>query len=508
MFLCSLAFLSLLYVTYDAGTTHFLPDLLFDQISYISQARHLSDYGHIILHGKFEGMGTTIFPSLLLEGKTRLHMPGFIAMLAISFKVFGFSGFSAILPNMLSFLGTTLLLFYVGNRLYSQSAGIWAAFIFLVIPVFHLFALSALMEMSVTFVCFAAFALLLHIPSRWRAISIPLLIGATYLFRQPSVLLLIPMLAFYYDQTEQKKIWHFVAIIASTLLLCNLISVWQAHEGLHYISYKGAVIDGHINYDNAYIDSSTDYQLGFWHFAKLFVLHAINNLKTMFTELSIHKLSVNLMLNMSLFIFTFFIIIVCIDGIKKIKTELFPIACGLFTLMLIGADVLIYNGKIQYIHRMSFFTLPFLFLQVGRMFASYSFSTKQRITIFTVFAIFCCSLSVMTAVKLKKLHPLMVQNQHFFEAIKPVKNKLLVADPTLTLLYDYHHYPNIISFVPKNRKTLILINQRYPIGTVVVNENDLKTKISEHDLKSIGLELVETRNLKNHKYFVYKARVN
>lgn len=497
--MCAIAF-------YGVGTLYFLPDILLDQIMYISQGRHLSDFGHFIIHGQYEGMGTTIFPGMLLSGKTRLHMPGYILMIASSFKLFGVSGFTAVLPNLLGYICTTFLIFYCANKLYDQQTGLLAALLFALLPTSTLFGTSALMEMSLAFMSALTFAIIMNTPKKWLALSILLAIGVNYLFRQSAVTLLIPLLAFYYDQSEKPRALNLFLIVIGALILTNLLSIWQSHEGLHYISYRGSLREGHVSYDNAFAETAKNRDITIYNVFYLTVQHTISNIIVALNELTKTNFSVQYVLNCSFAILMSFTTLTIHYGFRKIKKQLFPIACGLFTLALITATVIFYNGKIQYLHRMSFFTLPYLFIQSARAILGFKMMKKQKAVLIFIatYTIICLLLSFICSHKIKQLNPLMISNQQFLERIQPVKNQLLVCETTMTCSYNFDHYPDLVSFIPMNAATLTAINKLYPIGTIIIPDFVLTTRFTEQDINKIGLHFVEKRHHKNRDYLIYK----
>ena len=75
----------------------------------------------------------------------------FFWMVAASFKAFGVSEFAARLPSAVMALATMLLVWFLGQRMYGNSAGVCAAVVFAVAPLALVLAREVIFDMTLTF---------------------------------------------------------------------------------------------------------------------------------------------------------------------------------------------------------------------------------------------------------------------------------------------------------------------------------------------------------------------
>ena len=500
------------YSLYRAGDIHFYPPYLTDQIGFIGAARHLVDYGHFIDHGHYEGLGSLIFPGTLSTPNTRIYMPVMFLALASSYKLFGVSGFTTVLPNMLCYVLSSLLLCFIGARLYSKRVGMWSAIIFLTIPVNLFYALNAMMEMPLVMLSLLAFAVFIVLPARWRLWAIPLLLIGPHLTRRVALLLLLPMLAFHYDDSEKVSWWQAGVVLLLTLAIMEALTLWQVSQGMLSFPLVQIFKYGHVNYLDAYADHET--AVSMLELVRLFFAHLKAQITEFFRSLFAVSVKTDAFVHVFSVIYVVMLAVVAtIGGFIERRQSLLPMSCGLFFFAIFSACLALHSGNDTALLRVVLFSVPFTILQAVRYVLDPEF--KQRLAIFR-FAhlyretIFIVLLSLSTVATCKAAHYLkhmagpLEAILSFVESVQPDQKQLLVTHDFLLMEYAYKHYPANVAFVPKNRKTLELLNRKYPVGTVIIAKNYVGKWVTVADIESIGLTLVASRETDWGDYLIFK----
>ncbi len=87
--------------------------------------------------------------------------PFFMWLIALSFKVFGISGFAAKFPSAFMGLLSVLLVYVMGRKLFNPWSGFWAAFILCTTYPFFKYGRHAMMDVTLTFFVLVSFYFLL-----------------------------------------------------------------------------------------------------------------------------------------------------------------------------------------------------------------------------------------------------------------------------------------------------------------------------------------------------------
>ncbi len=498
----SLILILFFFFFFDANNLHFVPPFLNDQMGYISVARHLIDYGHFILEGKFQGIGSMVMPGLLNETNSRLYMPGFYIFLSISYWAFGDHSYSFILPSMISYLGTIALIYIVVKKLYDLKTAILSSLIFMFFPFNLLFATLAMSEMTVVFFSFLSFTIVIFLPSKIRPFLIPLLIIIPYLFRQTSCYLLIPILAYLYDEKNINKVWQMLLIVIASAIGCHFVDIWQKNEGLYKISFLKMLINGQwVNYSDAFSDN---YIASLPNYLYMICYRLIINIYKFLLEFRFFFIKYQFLIFISILELIFFTFLTFKIAIKDLKNHKWlPISCGILTLAILTSCFFLYQGFLVILLRISLFTLPFVIIQSVRAIIHHRYLAQ----ILVIYLITTCFASALMARSLKYFDVQSHENNKFLESIQPKPDMMLVAPVGLFPEYNYLHYPQLTSFVPQNEKTLFLLNKKFPIGTFVINDTDLAKDFSVKALNSIGLYFAEHQKYQDDYYTVFQKRV-
>ncbi len=134
-----------------------------DQVGFISVARNFAEKG--VLESNI------IYPSLMGQGASRNYpyMPGYYVVLGTSIRLFGDSVFAYWLPNVLSFIITTVCVYLIALQLYGREVGVFSSFLFSIFPPIAVFTYTMMAELAV--LASAAFAFCVFIHLKGNAVS-------------------------------------------------------------------------------------------------------------------------------------------------------------------------------------------------------------------------------------------------------------------------------------------------------------------------------------------------
>lgn len=504
----SLCFFSILLIGYKL---HFIPPYLNDQTSFISVARHLVDYGHFILKDQYQGIGNIIMPGLLNTENTRLYMPGYYLVLALFYWLLGYSDLTFILPSMMAYLGTTALIFFLAKKLYGRNIALISSFLFIFFPLNILFAFNAMSEMNVVFFSLLTFVIIVLLPKNFRPFLTPFLLALPYLFRQTGMLLLIPVLAYLYDEKTPGKLWGLLIIAVSSLGIFHFIDVWQGHQGLYGINLIHQLIAGHgVDYSNAFPEQSNSNH----SFPYLILYRFYVNLHLFFNNLRAIDQKSQFILIISMFEIFCLILTSLYMGVAGIKEKKwFPISCHLLVIAIFFACLILYIGVLITLQRIIMFTLPFAIIQCAR-FLSFQIKTKSSDYLFYIsfFFYFYFSItlltSTVTAADFRSFDRVSRENTKFLESIHPDSNKVFIAQFEIAADYVYQHYPELIAFVPDNKETLQLLDKKFPIGTFLIDEEAMYkiTHLTVDDIISSGFVYIDRPVYHHRNYLLFRKK--
>jgi 4-amino-4-deoxy-L-arabinose transferase-like glycosyltransferase len=236
-----------------------------DQVIYVDAARNLLATGELTTG--------VIYPSTLLQeyGRNFFYMPGHAVLVALSFALFGDAAWSAMLPNLLAYCVCLTCLYVTGRRLVSPRAGFYAAVAFAFIPIFLVYAFSAMAEMTVLASGLLAFTIFVHLPSSMRCWAAPALLVAPFLFRETAAFWIAPMVALLLTEAGATRIerWRaaMIAFAGSAIALGTVYRLdWTADRPSLFLQnlfgetfiekYCDAFSVAHIDVDAATISSA------------------------------------------------------------------------------------------------------------------------------------------------------------------------------------------------------------------------------------------------------------
>ena len=187
--------------------------ILDDQVGYITGARNL------LRTGTWDN--NAIFPSLVSQPYTRnsCYMPGHFLLLAASYSCFGYGVIQSILPSLVSFALTPLLIYMAARRLWNRQAAWLAVIVFWMVP-FHLFfSLTAMAEATLVAATALAVCAFVYLPERWKPVAGPLCLVPPFLIREWGALLVLVLASLVFARSRRGLRDSLILVVLSVLLL-------------------------------------------------------------------------------------------------------------------------------------------------------------------------------------------------------------------------------------------------------------------------------------------------
>lgn len=167
------------------------------------------------------------------NGAPRINKPPlFYWAIAISYKIFGISEFSARLPATLAAIGTVLITYLWGRQLEDRKNGFWAGVMLMVSPLFFFVSRLCITDMLLTF--FVSASLYLFFieyteanKNNLRRLFLYFLLSMVFLVKGPVGLLLFILIAIGFllwirDFQSIRRLWY----LPGFLLFLGIICAW------------------------------------------------------------------------------------------------------------------------------------------------------------------------------------------------------------------------------------------------------------------------------------------
>jgi 4-amino-4-deoxy-L-arabinose transferase-like glycosyltransferase len=188
-----------------------------DEVWYVVVARNLVEHGRL---------NTTLYlPDAITRGGfplRDLHLPGYMMIMALPFWLLGPTDAAALLPSQLSYLLSGVLVFWLGNRLFSVKAGYVSAAAFFAFPLVLRYTHSAMTELTLGLIALAYLVVwvkAIESPRLYQCVFLALLLFLGTLVRE-TFLVFFPaaLIALWRWPAAQRK-WAIASFLAAALFL-------------------------------------------------------------------------------------------------------------------------------------------------------------------------------------------------------------------------------------------------------------------------------------------------
>jgi 4-amino-4-deoxy-L-arabinose transferase-like glycosyltransferase len=195
-----------------------------------------------------EILQTSDWVTMHYNGKPTFEQPPvFLSFIALSFKAFGVSEYTAKLPSAIFGICTVLLLYYFGKLLFNSWVGLFSACILSTTQIFTRYASRAMQDVTLTFFCtLALYALMLSVRKDRRYFLLwGLSIGMALLVK--SVLGLFPALisVVFLLATKRWKMFFDPYFVAGSLLVFLVGCSWYV---VQYLWFGDQFYDNHFGW--------------------------------------------------------------------------------------------------------------------------------------------------------------------------------------------------------------------------------------------------------------------
>jgi 4-amino-4-deoxy-L-arabinose transferase-like glycosyltransferase len=450
-----------IFVDWHALFVNGLHTTLNDQVSYVSVGRNWADQG--TLDSKL------IYPATLTQDFTRnsYYMPGYYWVLGITYKLLGYSVVHSLLPSLFALALSTALVFVIGSRLYGPVVAYLSCALFVFFPMNLIYAFTAMAEMTVVAAALVAFAVFLHLPPRWKPVAGPLLVALPMAFRETSAALAVVMALMIFEQSRWQ--WKPVALFgALTMVVVMLVIASPLSAGRPGLLHANVFGGENAVYFDAFALQDFHPHVGDWALA-------------IGSKFRTNLLTLVRPRNWSP------------EGLLDYGTRWFLLAgiplgvgwwlwrrkrdgffLGVAGMVLVSLLFLLgfYTVKSFRGARHLLVTEPFVALLIASQLHQLSkgllASPRAKEVVVVVVAVIGVSWAYCVFRTEPAINQQAARDTAFLESLGLDDRRLVVSPHWLSLDYVEKHYPVQWAFVPTNGRTLRLLNERYPIGAVVL----------------------------------------
>jgi hypothetical protein len=200
----------------------------------------------------------------------------------------------------------------------------------------------------------------------------------------------------------------------------------------------------------------------------------------------------------------------------KRPMDYFSLSIVLMYLIALNSGLCFYTGSLNALNRLTLFCFPFIALNLASVLLNFNYLMPSStvlsiylkkyyapISIFLtfnfLFAIYCFTLLRQDIAQFSQDE---IKREQLINNIHSDKSQLFVGPVDFCGGYIYKNYPAKFSFIPRDYDTLVLLNQKYPIGTIFFTK-EVTTNLTENDFKKTGFVLSQKFILNGQEYLVY-----
>lgn len=484
----------------------FLGGIFNDQVAYLTTARSLAETGHILPHILYTS-------ALWLQPSIRdhhLYMPGYFVVLAAAVRLFGYRVAAALLPSLLGYLLTGLSIGLITRRLVAPQvalpASLFAALLFLLLPMTQVFAASAMMELTFLGVSTGALCAFIYLPERARLALGPLLLALPFLVRDTGAFLVAPMALILLmgerGQHSQSPAWRRAGIFCVCAVLL-LGALWVSPLCRPRITLApGLLLDGSMRaiYEDSVAQRALALQLRrTWPDALLATGKSnLHNLVALFKEGGIESQTLRIILALA-------------AGSAACLARKRPLALGAlavlgFTLLLM---LFLYHVRNFAGVRLLLLSVPLCAVALAQRLSA----LRPRALWALIALLLCCAPGSVLQVQDTFAEAAATdkdedEGRRFLESLghNDQDGGLLIAPVGFSLDYLWRHYPTSYAFMPANPETLQLLLQRHRIGTMVVPRYAPPSAATARALMQAGLRTVAVRRFRGQDFEILRPQ--
>ncbi|MFT5050630.1 MAG: hypothetical protein ACI8QZ_002032 [Chlamydiales bacterium] len=471
---------------------HFEPDRLHlhglgarlnDQAGYVTTARILADTGEL--------RSGLVLPAFADHPASRVYMPGHYVMLALSYKLFGYSVGASLLPNLVAFVLAAVGVFLIGARRYGAPAGIAAALFTIAFPPNLVFAFTAMAEGTILAVGVAAFCVFNLIGPRARLVSAPFLVAASFLFRETGALWVIPMVLVVLHESRDRR-WRRATMLAlATVAVVFAVQRWQLASGKEAPPLTWLTGDG-FNYGDAQAVAGSPDSIAPFEFLGLVWTNLTRNVESLVEHVLMGSARFE---RGSVFALIAIVVSTLVMAVARIRRDPLPLAAAGLALATWALAFGLYDVIGLKLVRSSMFFVPLCAIALAGGVSELLDRVRPRaawtlplLLLASLVTWFGWSAPASRGAGLE----VVAGDDEADAALRIVsqlghdESTLLVAPWPLGMQYAVARYPALYSFPVDNAATLRLLAEHHSIGTLIVRPNGMGD-VTPRVLRGAGL---------------------
>lgn len=476
-----------------------------DQPGYITTARNIAE------NGEYES--SVYYPAKMpYKSHNLTYMPGNYYIRAVFFSLFGYSIFTAFLPNLLAFIGSVILLFLTATRLFDRKIAYKAVILFMVFPPFVLYSFSAMQEMVFVFACLLSFYVFISLPQKTRYIFGGLTLLTPFFIKEVAVFMVPGFAMMIFSGYRQRRFQKtFVFLVVSVIMMFLILSLPVVSDRSSTF-YARLVSSGASHYSDAYVLENVRL-MTYSDMAKLIWFHFWENImifKALFT-------SPHWAMDFTFFLIVLFSFLVCavLLFLNKPINRVFAFFIVVSSFTICAAMFFMYEFHNYQGLRLLLFIVPFSICVIVHALFTSKLLMKRTYAIVT-FALICIVSIYSFWSSLHRFHNDFIEADvydqecaNFLDSLGVSNAKFFVAPFYISLDYVNRHYPIKWSFVPDNEETLRLLTDKYPIDLIIIplyhnlvydtKQHKTRDKLLEGKFKLSGVQV-----FLNEVYLIFK----
>jgi hypothetical protein len=476
-----------------------LENTLNDQVGYISVARTLVETGRL--------ESQILMPSLMAQGASRnyLYMPGHYWALAASYALLGERPYTWLVPSWLAYLVAASSVWLAARRLAGPLAAARGAALFLAFPALALYAQTAMAEVVLVASATLALCAFLHLRVGLRPwLGAPLVL-LPFLVRETAALLALPMACVLLSepgQTARRRLGRAAAFMLLATVLCLAVYSMEFSLGRPSLVLINLLAPGEESvYGRAFAveGAATPARI-----LDGFVRTAARNLGDLWSGASLQALE-----GVSLLACLLAGAVCLVQGWRRRNSDLLPLGMGCFVMLHLLIVLGLYLVPGYRGLRMLLLAWPLAAVALASTLAGRGAAVPPSPRrAWLLGALIVCGVGLLLRTQRQAVagyDALDELDRRVIEELAHDDSRVLVAPWWMSMSYVLAHHPVKFSFLPVNDRSLALLAQRHPVGTLILPAENLGTQLTREAVSSAGLRLSGSFDYQGHRLLVFRS---
>jgi hypothetical protein len=188
------------------------------------------------------------------------------------------------------------------------------------------------------------------------------------------------------------------------------------------------------------------------------------------------------------------------------RRSLFEFSVGLMSLSLCSLQMAVYTPASFRATRVFLLLSPFMVMVLGNKMASWQISNRVKVVVGFLIVVGSFKFGFYNVVR--QFSNLRVQEQktiEFVDSLSPEKEKVFIGPFWLVSPWVQSRYPIQWSFLPANKQTFEMLQAQYPVGTVLLHESEL-SDMSLEVLRDLGYPTAREISFEGSTYFLLRPK--